>query len=107
MDEMTEIMMRYIYDWTVDEGLRDALHYYNAKFKCEKTERQIICVSVIPNPGVHEIKVRGPELVAIGDKDVLMGERVIMPMKGGKLKIVTKLYKKRVTPSHSSVAENS
>ena len=92
-DEMTLIMMRYIYDWTVLEGLRDVLHSYNAQFECEKDDKEMICTAEIPNPGIYEAKVRGPEIVAIGKKDVIMGERLVAPVEGGKLRIVTKIYR--------------
>jgi len=95
MDEMTEIMMKYIYDWAVLEGLRDVLHQYNAKFECEKDDKEMICTSEIPYPGIHEAIVRGPELVAVSRKDVIMGERVAIPAEGGKLRIVTKIYRVR------------
>lgn len=103
---MTEIMIMYIYDWTVDEGLRDVLHQYNAEFECKKTEEKMICISEIPNPGVYEIKVRGPEVVAVSEDEVLLGKRAIIPLEGGKLKIVTKIYKKKVT-QHRKVVDGS
>ena len=92
---MTLIVMRYIYDWTVLEGLRDVLHQYNANFECEKDDKEMICTTEVPNPGIHEIKVRGPEIVAVGKNDVIMGERIVTPSDEGKLKIVTKIYKVR------------
>lgn len=95
IDEMTEIIMRYIYDWTVLEGLRDVLHSYNAQFECEKDDKEMICTSEIPNPGIYEAKVRGPEIVAVSRNGVIMGERIVMPTEDGKLKIVTKIYKVR------------
>jgi len=101
-DEMMEIMMQYLYDWTKDEGLRPLLKTYNAKFKCRETDKKIMCYTVVPNNGIREIKVVGPEVVAVGDGEVLLGKRAIIPLEGGKLKIITKLYKKKAIPSHSS-----
>lgn len=106
-DEMMEIMMRYIYDWTNDEGLKPLLKTYNANFKCRETDKKIVCYTVVPNNGIREIKIVGPEVVAFNRREVLLGKRAIIPLEDGNLKIITKLYKKTATQSPSSVAENS
>lgn len=106
MDEIVEIMMQYLYDWTNDEGLSPLLKTYNAKFKCKETEEKVVCYTIVPNEGVTQAKIVGPELVAVGDSEVLLGKRAIIPLKDGKLKIITKLYKKKVSSSQNNIIDN-
>ena len=96
IDDLQGITLRYIYDWTHHEGLTEILHSVNADFVCKKKKNKMICKTVIDNPGINTIKIYDDGIVAfsIDGKEVLVGKRAIIPLKNGKLKIITKVCSK-------------